>query len=167
MFDKVDGHPGAFGCQITFENTNKLFEVLSTMKRINEPTYYIYGIYEADVIHDQIIKNVAKHDDIWGNSVGEPIFLIKNVPCNIYYLNLLGSKQNKIEFEYHNIKFTKQTKGSSLSVDYKELLAIGENIEFDIIGRFSIDNKNGKMAQVLVEDWSFRKSNKVQGFGFG
>ncbi|RFZ78306.1 hypothetical protein DS742_14430 [Lacrimispora amygdalina] len=167
LFNKVDGHPGAFGCQITFENTNKLFEILSTMKRIDEPTYHIYGIYEADVIHDQIIRNVAKHDDIWGNSVSEPIFLIKNVPCNIYYLNLLGSKQNKIEFEYHNIKFTKQTKGSSLSSDYKELIAIGENIEFDIIGRFSIDNKSGKMAQVLVEDWLYRKSNKVQGFGFG
>ena len=31
LFTKVDGHPGAFGCEIPFDNTNKLFQMLSTM----------------------------------------------------------------------------------------------------------------------------------------
>lgn len=164
LFNKVDGHPGAFGCEITYENTNKLLSLLSTMRKIDEPTYHVYNVYEADKIYDQIIKNVAKWDEIWGNSVSEPIFLIKSVPCNKYNLYLLGSKQNKIEFTYHNIKFVKQTKGSSLASLYKEIVSIGENVEFDIIGRFSIDYKSGKTAQVLIEDWMFYKSDKAQGF---
>ena len=164
LFNKVEGHPGAFGCEINFENTNKLFSLLSTMRKIDEPTYHVYNVYDANQIHDQIIKNVAKWDAIWGNTVSEPIFLIKNIPCNKYNLYLLGSKQNKIEFTYHNIKFVKQTKGSSLASLYKEIISIGDNFEFDIVGRFSIDYKSGKAAQVIVEDWMFYKSDKVQGF---
>lgn len=164
LFNKVEGHPGAFGCEIDFKNTNKLFSLLSTMRKIDEPTYHVYNVYDANQIHDQIIKNVAKWDAIWGNTVSEPIFLIKNIPCNKYNLYLLGSKQNKIEFTYHNIKFVKQTKGSSLASLYKEIISIGDNFEFDIVGRFSIDYKSGKAAQVIVEDWMFYKSDKVQGF---
>ena len=164
LFNKVEGHPGAFGCEIDFENTNKLFSLLSTMRKIDEPTYHVYNVYDANQIHDQIIKNVAKWDAIWGNTVSEPIFLIKNIPCNKYNLYLFGSKQNKIEFTYHNIKFVKQTRGSSLASLYKEIISIGDNFEFDIVGKFSIDYKSGKAAQVIVEDWMFYKSDKVQGF---
>ena len=167
LFTKVDGHPGAFGCEIPFDNTNKLFQMLSTMKKIDEPTYYVYNVYDASQLHDQIIKNVAKYDHIWGNSVTEPIFLIKNIPCNKYNINLIGSKQNKIEFTYHNIKFTKQTKGSSLAKLYKEILSVGDNVKFDIVGRFSIDTRNGKCPQVIIEDMVFEKSDQPQGFAFG
>ena len=167
LFTKVDGHPGAFGCEIPFDNTNKLFQMLSTMKKIDEPTYYVYNVYDASQLHDQIIKNVAKYDHIWGSTVTEPIFLIKNIPCNKYNINLIGSKQNKIEFTYHNIKFTKQTKGSSLAKLYKEILSVGDNVKFDIVGRFSIDTRNGKCPQVIIEDMVFEKSNQPQGFAFG
>lgn len=166
LFNKVEGHPAAFGCEISFENTTKLFKILSTMRKIDEPTYYVYNVYESSQLHDQIIKNVAKYDYIWGNTVSEPIFLIKNIPCNKYNINLIGSKQNKIEFTYHNIKFTKQTKGSSLSKLYKEILSVGENIKFDIIGRFSLDTRNGKSPQVIIEDMTFEKTYIQQGFGF-
>lgn len=167
LFTKVDGHPGAFGCEIPFDNTNKLFQMLSTMKKIDEPTYYVYNVYDVSQLHDQIIKNVAKYDHIWGNTVSEPIFLIKNIPCNKYNINLIGSKQNKIEFTYHNIKFTKQTKGSSLAKLYKEILSVGDNVKFDIVGRFSIDTRNGKCPQVIIEDMVFEKSDQPQGFAFG
>ena len=166
LFNKVDGHAGAFGCEISFENTNKLLQILSTMNKIDEPTYYVYNAYDASLLHDQIIKNVAKYDYIWGNTVEPPLFLIKNIPCNRYNINLIGSKQNKIEFTYHNIKFTKQTKGSSLVKLYKEILSVGENIKFDVVGRFSIDTRNGKCPQVIIEDMIFEKSDIQQGFGF-
>ena len=43
---------------------------------------------------------------------------------------------------------------------------IGDNVEFDIVGRFSIDYKT-KSAQVLIDDWMFYKSDKISGFAFG
>lgn len=44
------------------------------MRKIDEPTYHVYNVYEANQIHDQIIKNVAKWDGIWGNTVSESYF---------------------------------------------------------------------------------------------
>lgn len=164
LFNKVEGHAGAFGCEIEFDNITKLLELISKMKKINEPTYHVYGVYDDSNIHDQIVKNVGKYDGIWGNSVTEPIFLIKNIPCNKYNLYLMGSKQNKIEFTYHNIKFVKQTKGSSLASEYKKIISLGENIKFDIVGRFTIDYKSGNSAQILIEDWMFNKDEKPRGF---
>lgn len=165
LFSMVDGHPGAFGCEIPLVNIDRLLSLLSSMPYIDEPIYYVYNVYEAGVLHGQVIKNIAKYGYIWGNTVQEPVFLIKNVPCNKYSINLLGSKQNKIEFTYHNIKFTKQTRGGSLAAQYKEIINTGENIQFDIIGRFSVDIKCNKTPQVLVEDWMFIKSNIIQRFG--
>lgn len=165
LFNKVDGHAGAFGCEISFENTNKLFQMLSTMRKIDEATYYVYNVYDASQLHDQIIKNVAKYDYVWGNTVEPPLFLIKNVVCNKYNVNLLGSKQNKIEFLYHNIEFTKQTKGKSLLDIYKKIIECGDFIKFDVVGRFSIDTRNGKVAQVIIEDFTFEKSEMVGAFG--
>ena len=76
--------------------------------------------------------------------------------------------QNRTKLNlYHNIKFVKQIRGSSLASLYKEIISIGDNFEFDIVGRFSIDYKSGKVAQVIVEDWMFYKSEKVSGFTFG
>lgn len=166
LFNKVDGHAGAFGCEISFENTSKLIKILSTMEKIDEPTYYVYNAYDVSQLHDQIVKNVAKYDYVWGNNVEAPLFLIKNVPCNKYNINLIGSKQNVIEFTYHNIKFTKRTKGSSLVKLYKEIISVGENVKFDIIGKFSLDARNNNCPQVIIEDMVFEKSNIQQGFGF-
>lgn len=165
LFNKVDGHAGAFGCEISFENTNKLFQMLSTMRKIDEATYYVYNVYDALQLHDQIIKNVAKYDYVWGNTVEPPLFLIKNVVCNKYNVNLLGAKQNKIEFLYHNIEFTKQTKGKSLLDIYKKIIECGDFIKFDVVGRFSMDTRNGKVAQVIIEDFTFEKSEMVGAFG--
>lgn len=165
LFNKVDGHAGAFGCEISFENTNRLFQMLSTMRKIDEATYYVYNVYDASQLHDQIIKNVAKYDYVWGNTVEPPLFLIKNVVCNKYNINLLGAKQNKIEFLYHNIEFTKQTKGKSLLDIYKKIIECGDFIKFDIVGRFSMDTRNGKVAQVIIEDFIFEKSEMVGAFG--
>lgn len=167
LFDMVEGHDNAFGCEIKVNQTNILFTLLSQMKHIDEPTYHVYNVYTADNIHDQIIKNVGKYDYIWGNNVTPPIFLIKGITCNKYNINLIGAKQNRIEFTYHNIKFVKQTKGSSLAALYKEIVSTGDNIKFDVVGRFTIDVKNGNVAQVMIDDLIFEKSDAAQGFAFG
>ena len=55
----------------------------------------------------------------------------------------------------------------SLAKLYKEILSVGDNVKFDIVGRFSIDTRNGKCPQVIIEDMVFEKSDQPQGFAFG
>ena len=98
----------------------------------------MFNVYDTSQLHDQIIKNVASTLRLGQYRFLAPIFLIKNIPCNKYNINLIGSKQNKIEFTYHNIKFTKQTKGSSLAKLYKEILSVGDNVKSMLLVDFHL-----------------------------
>lgn len=165
LFDLVEGHANAFGSKIKVENTGQLIDLIHLMPKINEPTYLVYGEYNDKTINDTLIKNIAKHDDIWGNTVNEPLFCIKEIRCNKHNVYLLGKKQNRIEFMFHNIKFVKMTKGSSLLKVYKEIMSVGETVKFTIIGKFQMDYKKKKSAQVTIEDWTFEKSEIINIFG--
>lgn len=167
LFSKVEGHAEAFGCEIPIENTDALFSLLSGMEKIGEPTYHVSGAYDSGEIHAGLVKSIAKYDYIWGNGVEEPLFLIKGVPSSKYAIHLLGQKQNRIEFVYRNVKFVKTSKGGSLASAYHDVLSTGENVEFDIVGRFFIDRKSGGAAQVLVDDWIYRKGEGKNPFAFG
>lgn len=163
LFSIVAGHDNAFGTKIKFENTYKLFQLISEMPSINEPLYHIYGKYNDKTLSDQVIKNIGKYEYLWGSGIDDPIFLIENITCNKYNINLLGAKQNRIEFMYRNIKFILFSKGNSLSKLFTEIINTGDNIKFSIIGSFKVENK---IPQVMIEDLMFEKSNIVQGFGF-
>lgn len=163
LFSMVEGHENAFGCRIKFENTYKLFDLISKMESIDEPIYHVYGVYNDKTLSDQTIKRIAKYDYLWSAGVDEPIFLIENITSNKYNINLIGSKQNRIEFVYHNIKFTMFSKGHSLSELYRDIINTGDNIKFTIVGRFNMD---GKEPQVMIEDMIFEKSDVQIGFGF-
>ena len=162
LFSKVAGHAKAFGITIPVDNTNKLFQLLSNMDSIDETIYHVYGVYNQDNFHAQIIKNIARYDYIWGNDVEEPIFLIQGLTVNKYSIFLLGAKQNRIQLQYRNIKLNKFVRSGSLTEEYRDITDLGDNIEFDIIGRFQM---NGKEPVVIIDDWMYRKSNKIGGFG--
>lgn len=166
LFEKVEGHNYAFGCEIKLSNTSELYQLLSEMECERLPMYYVYAEYDAKVIHAQIIKRIAKYNYIWGSSVTEPFFVIKNIICNKFDLQLKGARNNIIEFIYKNIKFTYFTRGSSLSGVYKSLQDMpGNSISFDIVGRFSVDKRHNNLAEVIIEDWDFRYSYEKSLFG--
>lgn len=163
LFSMVEGHPNAFGTKISFENTYKLIDLVSKMSPIIEPTYHVYGVYTDKTLNSDVIKRISKYDYLWGSNVEQPLFLIENILVSKYNINLIGSKLNRIEFMYRNIKFTMFSKTGSLSEVYKNIMSVGDVIHFNIVGRFSLDDK---VAQVIIEDIMFEKSDTVLGFGF-
>jgi len=167
LFTFVEGHPNAFGCEIPTDKTGDLFSLLSKMPSINEPTYHVMGEYEAKDLNLELVRQVGKCDYLWGSDINEPLFYISKVPVNKYNLYLVGKKQNRIEFEYHGIKFVKMTKGSSLAKEYKDIIELSDNLTFTVVGRFGIDYRNGKIPQVLIEDYTYEESKETIGFNFG
>ena len=75
----------------------------------------------------------------------------------------MGAKQNRIEFMYHNIKFTMFSKGGSLSKLFTDIINTGDNIKLSVIGKFTVDNK---VPQIMIEDLMFEKRDVISGFGF-
>jgi single-stranded-DNA-specific exonuclease len=156
LFTKVQGHSNAFGVSIPFENTNKLIELVSTLPKTTEPTYCVYGMYDGSKLSTEIIKRIAQYEYVWGCEVEEPLFFTSNVVVNKFLVSLLGAKQNKIEIKYHNITIVKFATSGTLVDEYTQILNCGDNIKFDIVGKFKQFNNS---AQIQVEDWSFEKSN--------
>ena len=42
LFKFVQGHDNAFGCAISFNNTYKLFDIVSNMPNMDKPTYHVW-----------------------------------------------------------------------------------------------------------------------------
>lgn len=158
LFTKVSGHANAFGATIPFEHTNNLFKVLSETN-FDAYVHNVFGVYDVTRLSDTIIKNIGSYDYVWGCGVDEPMFVVTNIPCNKFNINLLGAKQNKIEFTYRNIKFVKQTRTTSLLEEFNNIMNTGDNVKFNVVGKFRVDYKNDKSPLVMVEDMTFEKSD--------
>lgn len=158
LFTKVSGHANAFGATIPFEHTNDLFKVLSETN-FDAYVHNVFGVYDITRLSDTIIKNIGSYDYVWGCGVEEPMFVINNITCNKFNINLLGAKQNRIEFTYRNIKFVKQTRATSLLEEFNNIMNMGDNVRFDVVGKFRVDYKNDKSPLVMVEDMTFEKSD--------
>lgn len=163
LFNYAEGHPNAFGLAIDLNKTDELINMVYSMPKIESLAYNVYGVYDDKTLNSILVKLVGKYHYVWGCGVTEPLFCIKNITVNRHNVYLLGKRQNRIEFSYHDIKFIMMTKGTSLSKKYRDIVETGENIKFDIIGRFQINMK--KEAQVVIEDLMYEKSNKRNVFG--
>ena len=164
LFYKVKGHNNAMGVGITFENTYKLFELLSTME--NKPfLYHVFGEYDATKLPPSVICNFGNYSWVWGNNCEEPLFYIKNINVSRFNVNLCGSKKNKIEFMYKNILFRKATRASSLEEEYNKIVECGDFINFSVVGKFKVDYSNDKAPLVMIEDMEFEKGKRVNLFG--
>ncbi len=163
LFTKVQGHDNAFGVNIPFKNTDKLFELVSKLPQVIEPTYCVYGTYDGSKLSTDIVKRIAQYEYVWGCEVEEPLFLTSNLVVNKFSVNLSGAKQNKIEVKYRNITFVKFASSGNLIAEYKKIIECGDSIKFDVVGKFRQFNGS---AQIQVEDWTFEKSNiKANVFG--
>ena len=169
LFTVAQGHVNAFGVVIDSNNINELFALISQLK-VDAYVHSVFGEYNASSLSGEIIKSIGSYDYIWGSGINPPLFTVKGMSINKYNINLKGSKQNIIEFQFKNITVTKMAR-YSLEEEYNNILKIAEqsndNVEFDLICTFNIDYKNDKAPKVCVEEWVYRPSSSTQFNPFG
>ena len=170
LFKLAQGHANAFGVMIDSNNINKLFEVISQVKA-DAYVHSVFGEYNASSLSGEIVKNIGSYDYVWGAGINPPLFVVKGMTMNKYNINLKGSKQNIIEFQYKNIIVTKMAR-YSLEEEYNDIIRTAtkqgnDNVEFDMVCTFNIDYKNDKAPKLCIEDWVFRPSTKLQYNPFG
>ena len=170
LFKLAQGHQNAFGVMIDSNNINKLFALISQLK-VDAYVHSVFGEYEASSLSGEIIKNIGSYDYVWGAGINPPLFVVKGMTMNKYNINLKGSKQNIIEFQYKNIIVTKMAR-YSLEEEYNDIIRTAteqgnDTVEFDLICTFNIDYKNDKAPKLCVEDWVYRASSNGEFNPFG
>lgn len=158
LFTKVAGHPNAFGVTIPVKNTHRLFHIISNLK-MKEYVHNVICEFDITKLSDSTIKSIGMYDYVWGSNIDEPLFYINNIVVNKFNIELLGAKQNRIEFMYRNIRFSKSVRSGNLIDAYNQICSLGDNIKFEVIGNFKVDYRNDKSPLIKVEDFTFEKVN--------
>ena len=92
------------------------------------------------------------------------LFLIK-LKCPICdTFQLLGSEKNTIKSTFQNIDIIKF---HSSEKEYEEIKSMGKVVDFTIVGKFSVNEYNGKKTpQVIVENWMYKPCDEKPKFRF-
>jgi len=162
------GHDGAFGATINKKNISMLYGMLArdidkfANLQLNEKEYYVYHVYDATDLSDINIKNISKYNYLFGNGVEEPLFVIDNIPLNMYTTTLQGEKQNRFDFTYKNIKFDMYSKSSLFDI-VNDMYNIGDNLLVSVVGSFKMGE--GNRPTVVIKDINYKINNNASVFG--
>ncbi|APH20849.1 DHH family phosphoesterase [Clostridium botulinum] len=166
-FDKLKGHDNAFGQEI------KLNKLIETNKKINESlqNMSIEDVYKVDYeipigrLKEKHISQVGEWNDIWGNTLDEPLFAITDIYLTTDEIRLLGSKKNIIKFEKkigsNKITFIKFFASEKIynRMTLKQEHGLNKDgekkLKMDIIGKFKINEwEENKYPQIEIIDFN-------------
>lgn len=164
LFDLAEGHPNACGVTIKKDNISKFYEYLSQQNFDNTLNYTVDAVFDEKSLTAEVIQSIFALSDVWGTNIEEPLFLLK-MKCPIDGgFTVLGNEKNTIKLTFHNIEIIKFRSSEN---EYNEIKNLGKMVEFTIVGKFSVNEYNGKKTpQVIVENWMYKPCNEKPKFRF-
>lgn len=164
LFDLAEGHPNACGVTIKKDNISKFYEYISQQNFDNTLNYTVDAVFDKKSLTAEVIQSIFALSDVWGTNIEEPLFLLK-LKCPIDGgFTVLGNEKNTIKLTFHNIEIIKFRSSEN---EYNEIKNLGKMVEFTIVGKFSVNEYNGKKTpQVIVENWMYKPCNEKPKFRF-
>lgn len=164
LFDLAEGHPNACGVTIKKDNISKFYEYLSQQNFDNTLNYTVDAVFDEKSLTAEVIQSIFALSDVWGTNIEDPLFLLK-LKCPIDGgFTVLGNEKNTIKLTFHNIEIIKFRSSEN---EYNEIKNLGKMVEFTIVGKFSVNEYNGKKTpQVIVENWMYKPCDEKPKFRF-
>lgn len=158
----AEGHPMAFGVGFTPDGL-ELFKAYIRKQFPTAPEV----MYNVDFIWDykepnlgSHILEIAKHKDLWGQGVKEPLVVIKGVPVTSKEFLLMGKGTLKILIPKTKISCIKFGYGEELYEQTNQYFQSADTvIKMDIIGRCAENNFNGIAPQIEIEDFQISSTH--------
>lgn len=157
VFSFTGGHQSAFGIQIP---KNKVEEAI---KLCNEkiPFDSLCTVYPVDweidakKLKTNYVKEVAENYNIWGNSVPEPVFAIKDLHINASNITGYGDNNTFIRFIYKGIPFIKKY---CLHTDFEEMTCWDRHI----LGKNKKDLTLNLICQFVLNSWEDKVTPQIK-----
>ena len=162
LFEYVSGHDGAAGFSIPKKNIDKLMEysnaILSDVN-FNEDYYDVNFVrYAADKDIPELILDLGKRPDIWGQNNKEPYIYVSDINLKKSDIQIIGARKDTVKFEKFGVVYIK--------FFAKDLIAELENydeIKMEVVGKANINEWGGRLTpQIMIENYEL-KSNE---YGF-
>jgi len=167
LFYDVGGHSNAGGYKILEEDIpkaiNKLNEILKDM--VIEDVYLVDYEIPVGRLKEKHVLQVGQWNNIWGNTLNEPLFAVTDITLKVEDIKLLGDKKNFIKFDkaigQNKISFIKMfanedTYNTMIMKNKKGLSKQSSSkVKMDIIGKFTINHWNdNEYPQVEIVDFN-------------
>lgn len=164
LFDLAEGHPNACGVTIKKDNISKFYDYLSQQNFDNTLNYTVDAVFDEKSLTAEVIQSIFALSDVWGTNIEEPLFLLKLKCPTDGGFTVLGNEKNTIKLTFHNIEIIKFRSSEN---EYNEIKNLGKMVEFTIVGKFSVNEYNGKKTpQVIVENWMYKPCDEKPKFRF-
>ena len=149
----AQGHANAFGVSIPDANLRAFHEYANAALKdinFNEGAYDVNFIRDADAPDlEQLILELAKQSDIWGQNNPEALIYVPNIYLNDCEYKVIGSNKDTVRFEKNGVTFIKFHANDLI----RELDNCNE-IKISIVGKPNINSWMGqRTAQLFIEDW--------------
>lgn len=150
-FDYVAGHEGAFGAGI------KANQVESFLNYVNknlsseafENCYLVDYVLDANENNYDLITELSKHPEYFGNQIDEIKFVIINIP--LQNILLMGPNKDSVKISYKNIDYVRFKDSNFAS----EIINHRMN-KIKVYGRGNINTFNGVTStQIFIDDYEF------------
>lgn len=152
LMSYVEGHANAAGWGCPVSNISKLIEYANRELAdvdFNEGSYDVDFICNSkDSYINDLIFDLDKGTQFWGQSNPEPIIAIPNISLPAAAISIIGNNKDTIRFELNGITYVKFK-----CKDLIESLPSKGEVYISIVGRGNINRWAGKeKPQILIDD---------------
>ena len=154
LFEYVSGHDNAAGISILESNLSDFHEFSNkTLKDVDfgQNLHQVNFIKQAvDSNLSDLIIDVAKHEELWGQENPTPNILVQDIFINKSDIDILGAKKNTIKFKKNGVEYI-QFRADKL---INEIDEYGDSIMITIVGRAGINDWGGQFTpQIMIKDY--------------
>lgn len=164
----AQGHNRAFGLGFPKENLDELRKYLNIkLKDFNlsdEKVEEVDYIFNGKDIKKEYVKEIGDLRHLWGKSIEEPTFIIKNITIDSIKIEYKKEGVCYVTtFKYNNIVFKKEfsSKDTYEQIIRKDLLKFGksQSLDLTLLCKFKKDDRGH--YYISIEDFNSVKSSKI------
>ena len=152
MFEYVQGHDNAAGCSISNANLAN-FHKWANNELVNidfgENCYDVnFERIAADSDLADIICDIGKHEDLWGQQNPQPMIHVTDININRNEVQIMGKNKDTVKIEKFGVAYMKFH-----AKDLIEELDKYESMKIEVVGKPNLNVWGGKVTpQIFIED---------------
>ena len=159
LFEYATGHANAFGISIHKDKKDNLIKYAN--EKLRDIDFY-ENVYDVDLIINaenpnlsQIICELGKLSEIWGQGEPEPLIAIEGLELDKNLIKTIGSDGSTLKFEINGVTYIK----------FKDTQAVEEfskylTMNVTVLGKANLNNWLGEITpQILIEDYEIKDTS--------
>ena len=159
LFEYATGHANAFGISIHKDKKDNLIKYAN--EKLKDIDFY-ENVYDVDLIINaenpnlsQIICELGKLSEIWGQGEPEPLIAIEGLELDKNLIKTIGSDGSTLKFEINGVTYIK----------FKDTQAVEEfskylTMNVTVLGKANLNNWLGEITpQILIEDYEIKDTS--------